>query len=103
LLNEAIELWSAFGIAPADAVRALLPLIHGTLAALEAHGPVRALSGPVARGDAGTIARHISALRSHAPDVLPCYQELIRCALPIAAAKGSATPESLAKLRRLLQ
>jgi predicted short-subunit dehydrogenase-like oxidoreductase (DUF2520 family) len=103
LLNEAMGLWGTFGVPREEAFRALLPLVKGTLAAVEANGPVRSLSGPIARADVGTIERHIEALRTHAPGLLPFYLDLARRTLPIAEAKGAADKAKLEALEALLQ
>ncbi|MBX9590479.1 MAG: DUF2520 domain-containing protein [Hyphomonadaceae bacterium] len=102
LINDALALWSAFGVEREDAFRALLPLTKGTVAALEANGPIRSLAGPIARADVGTVERHIAALRAHAPALLPTYLDLARRSLPIADAKGGASREKLNALRALL-
>jgi predicted short-subunit dehydrogenase-like oxidoreductase (DUF2520 family) len=102
LMNDALTLWEAFGVSREDAFRALLPLTKGTVAALEANGPVRSLAGPIARADVGTVERHIEALRQHAPDLLPTYLEIASRSLPIAEAKGGAGREKLSALRALL-
>lgn len=103
LINDALELWAAFGVPRDEALRALLPLMKGTVAAIEANGPVRSLAGPVARADVGTVERHIAALRSHAPDLLATYLDIARRSLPIAAAKGGAASAKLAALEALLE
>jgi len=102
LLNDALTLWSAFGVDGDEAFRALLPLTKGTVAALETNGPIRSLAGPIARADVGTVERHIAALRAHAPALLPTYLDLARRSLPIAEAKGGASKEKFQALRALL-
>jgi len=102
LLNDALSLWSAFGIDRKEAFDALLPLMKGTIAAIEANGPVRSLAGPIARADVGTVERHIAALRAHAPDLLATYLDIARRSLPIAEAKGGAAKVKLAELEALL-
>jgi predicted short-subunit dehydrogenase-like oxidoreductase (DUF2520 family) len=102
LLNDALSLWSAFGVDREEAFRALLPLMKGTVAAIEANGPVRSLAGPIARADVGTVERHIAALRAHAPGLLPTYLDIARRSLSIAAAKGGAAKAKLARLETLL-
>jgi predicted short-subunit dehydrogenase-like oxidoreductase (DUF2520 family) len=103
LMNDALELWAAFGIGREEAMRALLPLTKGTVAAMEATGPIRSLAGPIARADVKTVARHLEAIRIHAPALLPTYLEIARRSLPIATAKGGATQEKLAALKELLE
>lgn len=102
LLNDALDLWSAFGAGREEAFRALLPLMKGTVAAIEANGPVNSLAGPIARADLGTVERHIAALRAKAPALLPTYLDIARRSLAIAEAKGAAEEEKIEALRSLL-
>jgi predicted short-subunit dehydrogenase-like oxidoreductase (DUF2520 family) len=102
LMNDALDLWSAFGASREEAFKALLPLTKGTVAALESNGPVRALAGPIARADLGTVARHIEGLRTHAPHLLPSYLDLARRSIPISEEKGAADKARLAALKDLL-
>ena len=53
----------------------LAPLVLRTAANWAERGP-RALTGPIARGDAATVARHRAALREIAPELLPLYEAL---------------------------
>ena len=103
LLNDAITLWSAFGVGRETALRALLPLMKGTVAAIEANGPVRSLAGPIARADVGTVERHLAALGEKAPALLATYLDLARRSLPIAEVKGGADRAKLERLRLLLE
>lgn len=102
LLNDALDLWSAFGVDREEAFRALLPLMQGTLAAIGANGPVNSLAGPIARADVGTVERHLKALRAKAPALLPTYVGIARRSLAIAAAKGGADKVKLDELGVLL-
>lgn len=89
LLGLASSLWEPLGLTRDEGLRALLPLVRGTLDNLERIGLPNALTGPIARGDAGTIERHLNALGRVAPELLPVYKELARRTIPIARAKGS--------------
>jgi len=102
LLNDALALWAAFGVDREEAFRALLPLVKGTLATIEANGPIQSLAGPIARGDVATVERHIVALRSEAPALLPTYLDIARRSLAIAEAKGGAEKAKLDALGALL-
>ncbi|UCF09657.1 MAG: DUF2520 domain-containing protein [Candidatus Bipolaricaulota bacterium] len=103
LLDAAASLWEDLGLTKAEGLNALLPLVRGTVSNLEATGLPRALTGPVARGDVGTIDRNLSALREHAPETAALYVELARRTIPIAEAKGSLSPEAAAVLRKRLE
>jgi predicted short-subunit dehydrogenase-like oxidoreductase (DUF2520 family) len=102
LLNDALDLWSAFGVDREAAFRALLPLMQGTLTAIAANGPVHSLAGPIARADLVTVERHLEALRAKAPALLPTYLDIARRSLVIAAAKGRADKAKLDELGLLL-
>ncbi len=62
VLAEAAGLWAAAGLAHDQALPALLPLTRGALDTAAARGLAGAVSGPVARGDTGVLARHFDAL-----------------------------------------
>jgi predicted short-subunit dehydrogenase-like oxidoreductase (DUF2520 family) len=50
------------GVPPEAASRIFLPLLEGTAKNLEALGPASALTGPIRRGDLGTVEAHLAAL-----------------------------------------
>jgi len=79
LFARAVEAFrQATGVPEEVARQALLPLATGALGALSTRPPEEALTGPVPRGDAITIAAHRAALPR---DLLPLYDELVRAAL----------------------
>lgn len=88
LVNLATDLWQTFGVPTSEATRALLPLLQGSVNNLGNVGLPNCLTGPIARGDLGTIRKHLTALESRAPGVLAAYRELGRQTVPIALAKG---------------
>ncbi|GAA0605929.1 DUF2520 domain-containing protein [Kutzneria viridogrisea] len=75
LVNECTDLLRGAGIAHAD--RIIAPLLSASLDNALRHGD-RALTGPVSRGDSGTLRAHVSVLRRTAPEVVPSYLELAR-------------------------
>jgi predicted short-subunit dehydrogenase-like oxidoreductase (DUF2520 family) len=99
LVKLADDLWQTFGIPRDEATKALLPLLQGTLNNIAAVGIPQALTGPVARGDIGTVEKHIEALRREAPDVLNTYCELGLQTIPVALAKGKIDENKAAELR----
>ncbi|HEY8797787.1 MAG TPA: DUF2520 domain-containing protein [Candidatus Dormibacteraeota bacterium] len=62
LLAEAIHLLEHSGWTEKEAVLGLVPLAEGAVANVRRRGPVAALTGPIRRGDAETVARHLGAL-----------------------------------------
>ncbi len=73
------------GLSDADAWAALLPLVEGTFANLSRQAPADVLTGPVARGDVDTIARHVGSLTE---DDAALYRALGRAALELARKRG---------------
>jgi len=102
LLAEATALWSALGVGREAALRALLPLVQGTVANLAAVGLPGALTGPVERGDMVTVAAHLDAIHDRAPETVAVYRALNRRALALAVEKGGRNEEQLTALSALL-
>jgi predicted short-subunit dehydrogenase-like oxidoreductase (DUF2520 family) len=67
------------------------PLLRAALENTLSYGDA-ALTGPVARGDAGTIARHLDELRRVAPQSLAAYLALARRTADRAIAAGRLRP-----------
>lgn len=67
LVAQSLELLRAAGVAAPD--RMLGPLLGAALDNALRSGDA-ALTGPVARGDAGTVAAHVTELRQHAPQTV---------------------------------
>ncbi len=86
----------AAGLSPQDARRKSLPIIRQTLANYSRLGPAQSFSGPLVRGDAETVAKHLAVLKQH-PGAREVYMALARAALrglPVKNREG---------LRRLLR
>jgi predicted short-subunit dehydrogenase-like oxidoreductase (DUF2520 family) len=69
------------------------PLARAALDTALRSGPSHALTGPAARGDAGTVARNIAALREHAPEALEAYVALGRVTVELAEEAGRLSSE----------
>lgn len=63
------------GLKPEEALKALLPLVRTTLQNVELEGTLKALTGPVKRGDAETVSLHLELL-SNDKDLLSLYKKL---------------------------
>lgn len=78
-------------LASAGAGRDLLvPLVRATVENWAALGPERALSGPIARGDEGTVARQRAAVQEHAPELLALFDALADATRTLAASPEPA-------------
>lgn len=99
LVTECVDLLRNAGIEPAE--RVISPLLSAALDNALRHGD-RALTGPVARGDVGTVRKHINVLREASSEALPAYLALARRTAHRAADAGvlraDAVPEILSVL-----
>ena len=70
----------AAGFTRKEARRKSLPIIRQTLANYSRLGPAPSFSGPLVRGDADTVAKHLAVLKKH-PGAREVYVALARAAL----------------------
>ena len=89
LMGISTELWKELGYNETESLRALLPLIKQTITNIETYGVQNALTGPIERGDTGTIEKHIETLGQKADTLLPLYYEMAKHTINIAKRKGS--------------
>jgi predicted short-subunit dehydrogenase-like oxidoreductase (DUF2520 family) len=102
LVSLALDLWRNFGVSSKEATRALLPLLEGTVKNIGNIGLPDCLTGPVARGDSGTIERHLRGLETSSPTLITVYRELGLQTIPIALAKGKVSNQKAEEMRTLL-
>lgn len=102
LQGFAFALLKEAGIASKDAYRVLAPLIQGTLANIEKVGIEKALTGPIVRGDAATVQKHLEAIQQQVPELEALYKMLGRYTVPIARASSSLREDAAEKLNRIL-
>ena len=76
LLREASVMWQSWGASEEAAVRALMPLVRGTLASIAQVGLAQGMPGPVSRGDVASVRKHVQALAAFDPERLAMYREL---------------------------
>ncbi|MEU2424795.1 DUF2520 domain-containing protein [Streptomyces sp. NPDC007851] len=90
LVAQSMDLLRAAGVEAPD--RMLGPLLGAALDNALRSGDA-ALTGPVARGDAGTVAAHVTELRRHAPQAVDGYLAMARATADRALAQGLLKPE----------
>lgn len=95
LLEAGLRTYAAAGLPRATAQAMMEPLVRETLDNVLALGTVRALTGPVARGDAGVVARQLAALQTLDPRIAEAYRALNAIALDLARAQGGAPDAAL--------
>jgi predicted short-subunit dehydrogenase-like oxidoreductase (DUF2520 family) len=99
LVKLATDLWQTLDIPRPQAVQALLPLIKGTIHNIATVGIPECLTGPIVRGDVGTIKKHLHILKKTAPGLVLSYQELGLATIPIALEKGKITNSQAEELK----
>jgi predicted short-subunit dehydrogenase-like oxidoreductase (DUF2520 family) len=102
LLDAIAEVGTAAGLDERGALNVYGRLAGQTLANATQTGIGAALTGPVVRGDVGTIRRHLATLRGSAPSVVPVYVALAARAVSIAVARGSLSPDAADAVRSVL-
>lgn len=99
LIAQSLQALTAAGVE--QPARVLGPLVAAALDNALRAGDA-ALTGPVARGDAGTVAEHLRQLQSLTPDIRPTYVALARATAERALASGRLRPHAAAPLLDIL-
>ena len=94
LLDMSLEALERAGLDRATALGAILPLVEGTVRNIGRLGTAEALTGPVARGDRGTIGRNRTALLALDPEVVAVYDLLARRGERLRRERGGRTQAS---------
>ncbi|HVY09261.1 MAG TPA: DUF2520 domain-containing protein [Mycobacteriales bacterium] len=95
LVAQSAELLAAAGVE--EPQRMLGPLLGAALDNALRSGD-RALTGPVARGDAGTVAKHLVTLATRAPESVDAYVAMARLTATRALAAGLLDVDAAATL-----
>lgn len=103
LLNSAEAVYQATGIREKQARKAYMPLVYGTLKNIERCGSVLALTGPIARGDAGTIKKHLQTIDKLIPEFSAIYRSMGLPTAKLAVKKGSLSQEKAQLIQNILK
>jgi predicted short-subunit dehydrogenase-like oxidoreductase (DUF2520 family) len=99
LVNESVDLLRRCGVDEPE--RLLAPLLGAALDNALRSGDA-ALTGPVARGDAGTVRAHLRELRAVSPHTVSAYVAMARLTADRALAAGMLRPEAAEALLDVL-
>jgi len=97
------ELLARAGVPRRVAQKMLGPLLRSVADNVEELGFPEALTGPVRRGDAAGLEKHLSTLHAKLPEAVPLYLAAAAAQLPLARSIGDAPPASFGAVRRLLE
>ena len=98
LVGVAGKLMERAGIPEEEGIKALRPIMQGTLHNLLHLSPAQALTGPIARGDCETVIRHQEALQERCPEFLNLYRELKNHTIELARKKGGLNEKTIRAL-----
>lgn len=99
LVTEAMEILSASGVT--DPAGTLRPLLTAALDNALEQGDA-ALTGPIVRGDVGTVRAHLADLQANSPQSVAPYVALARDTLDRAVTDGRVLPIRALKILELL-
>lgn len=101
LLDTALNLLAEAGVPEEIRLPAFLPLVTGTVENIKKLGIPKALTGPISRGDRGTIEKHLAAM-ADLPLLSEVYQALGLVTVDVALKKGTINEEQAEAMRSLL-
>lgn len=102
LLELAIRCFNQAGVSTETSMALMSPFVTETLANIFKLGPVKALTGPIARGDYQIVSRHRSALAHWNTDAEQLYCLLGKIAAELSEQQGKASQNSLQEIREIL-
>jgi predicted short-subunit dehydrogenase-like oxidoreductase (DUF2520 family) len=103
LMSVVESIYQAIGLTEKEAKKAYLPLVYGSLKNIERAGSINALTGPIARGDFGTLQKHLVAIDETLPQYSSLYRSLGAIAVQVAQQKGSLNTRQAKKINDLLK
>jgi len=101
LLASARNLLINCGIESEQAMQLLLPLMQTSLDNAQELGPEQGLTGPIVRGDIGTVTEHIKTLQHNAPELLNLYLQMGIVTVSNSQRSGRLNPKLAAALQTL--
>ena len=102
LLDAIAAVAQGAGLDEPTSLAVYIPLARQSLANAERLGIDAALTGPLLRGDVGTLRGHLRTLSEHAPDALPLYVTVARREVAIARRRGALDEQTAAEIETLL-
>lgn len=103
LMEAGLRAYARAGIERTTAQAMMEPLVRETIDNIFALGTTRALTGPVARGDADVVTRQLAALDTLDAHIADAYRALNQIALDLAQAQGGASAEALHAVAQALK
>jgi len=103
LMETGLKCFEQAGVPRETAIKVIQPIIQGTVRNVIDLGPARALTGPIARGEASVVRRQLEALDQWDEKVAEAYRILAAVALDLSESQGTAPEESLTRMADILR
>jgi predicted short-subunit dehydrogenase-like oxidoreductase (DUF2520 family) len=98
-----VDLLGRAGVETKTAAAMLGPLLRSVADNVEAMGLPAALTGPVRRGDAAGVKRHLEMLAKTTPHLVPIYVAASKLQVPLARVIGDAPAEHFDAIEEVLE
>ncbi|MBM4272527.1 MAG: DUF2520 domain-containing protein [Deltaproteobacteria bacterium] len=103
LIRAVEDIYETLGMSRDEAVRSFWPLVMGTLKNIETKGTAQALTGPIARGDIGTLRKHLEAFQAKMPSLLEFYCLLGTHTADLGVSKKTLSPADAEEIKKILR
>ncbi len=102
LMEAGLQCYEKAGLPRATARAMMEPLVRETVDNVFKLGTIKALTGPIARGDHAVVQRQMAALSECDPSLAAVYQSLGAIAVSLSREKGGASVQALEATVRAL-
>ncbi|HET7160201.1 MAG TPA: DUF2520 domain-containing protein, partial [Burkholderiales bacterium] len=103
LMEAGLKCYEKAGLTRDTATAMMEPLVRETVDNIFHMGTVKALTGPIARGDHAVVAKQLQALAEWNPRLAVLYRELGAIAVDLSRRQGEANAEDLMELEKMLE
>lgn len=103
LMSIVEDIYLNLGMNSDEAVKSFWPLVRGTMKNMEGRGIAKSLTGPIARGDSGTIRTHLKVLREKTPELLEIYRTMGLATVEIGLRNKTLSEERAGEIKSLLK
>jgi predicted short-subunit dehydrogenase-like oxidoreductase (DUF2520 family) len=103
LMSIVEQIYQSLGLKEDTAMKAFWPLVKGTIKNIEKKGIAPSLTGPIARGDIGTLKKHLRVFHTKYPSLLPLYREMGIFTADIGLHNKTLSEERAQEIKTLLR
>ena len=103
LMESGLQCYEKSGLPRDIASTMMQPLVRETVDNVFKLGTAKALTGPIARGDAAVVERQLKALNEFDPRIAEIYRALGVMAVDLSRAQGGADAAGLTALETVLR